>query len=120
MPDVQAIANVHRALFPAHGSTALYELPTVAKSIGCSAVYIKDESTRFGLPAFKILGASWALCRALSARWAVAVDDIPKLRACAAREPITVYAATDGELLQVRSLIAEAITVEHWRTSQGC
>jgi diaminopropionate ammonia-lyase len=31
------------------------------------AVHVKDESDRFGLPAFKILGASWAVERALVA-----------------------------------------------------
>jgi diaminopropionate ammonia-lyase len=33
-----------------------------------SHVFIKDESTRFGLPSFKILGASWAIHQALCKR----------------------------------------------------
>jgi diaminopropionate ammonia-lyase len=40
-------------------------------------VFVKDESDRFGLPAFKILGASWAIQRALtpSVRRLVAATD---------------------------------------------
>ena len=40
-------------------------------------MWVKDESSRFGLPAFKILGASWAIHRALEER-----GDRPRL-ACA-------------------------------------
>ena len=57
------------------------------------------EVERFGLPAFKILGASWAVCRALSAR---AGRDEPaatfaELRALVADQPaVTLVTATDG------------------------
>ena len=37
----------------------------IAKQLGFKHVFLKDESTRFGLPSFKILGASWALHKAL-------------------------------------------------------
>jgi diaminopropionate ammonia-lyase len=37
----------------------------VAAELGLGAVAVKDESDRFGLPAFKILGASWAVERTL-------------------------------------------------------
>ena len=48
---------------------------------------VKDESHRLGLPAFKGLGASWAIHRALRAR--------PR-DARAERDPVTMVAATDG------------------------
>ncbi|ASK66216.1 PLP-dependent lyase/thiolase [Brachybacterium avium] len=41
------------------------ELPELARELGVGAVVAKDESTRLGLPAFKALGASWAVHRAL-------------------------------------------------------
>jgi diaminopropionate ammonia-lyase len=41
------------------------ELPTLAAELGLAAAGLKDESDRLGLPAFKILGASWAVERAL-------------------------------------------------------
>jgi diaminopropionate ammonia-lyase len=43
-------------------------LPAIAAELGVGAVGVKDESDRLGLPAFKILGASWAAERTLAAR----------------------------------------------------
>jgi diaminopropionate ammonia-lyase len=45
----------------------VHQLEAVAAELGLAAVQIKDESRRFGLPAFKILGASWAVERAMHA-----------------------------------------------------
>ena len=54
---------------------------------------VKDESRRFGLPAFKYLGASWALARLLGATGGPdgARDRGARARACA-----RLAAATDG------------------------
>jgi diaminopropionate ammonia-lyase len=41
------------------------DAPGLADSLGVGKVWVKDESRRMGLPAFKILGASWAVYRAL-------------------------------------------------------
>ncbi len=49
-------------------------------------VFIKDESERFGLPAFKALGATWAIDKALKAQ---------ELNQPANRSP-TLVTATDG------------------------
>ena len=43
-------------------------MPALARELGVGSVLIKDESARLGLPAFKILGASWACQRVLDAR----------------------------------------------------
>lgn len=59
-----AAAAFHRAL-PDYALTPVHELTAVASELGLAAVLIKDESSRLGLPAFKILGASWAVERAL-------------------------------------------------------
>lgn len=53
-----AAAGFHHAL-PGYA-------PTPVRDIG-GAVLVKDESDRLGLPAFKVLGASWAVERALAA-----------------------------------------------------
>ena len=37
----------------------------LAAALGLDALWIKDESRRFGLPAFKFLGASWAISQLL-------------------------------------------------------
>ncbi|WP_066908664.1 pyridoxal-phosphate dependent enzyme [Millisia brevis] len=60
-------ANFHRSL-PGYAPTPLTELPTLADELGVGSVLVKDESARLGLPAFKILGASYAISRTLSAR----------------------------------------------------
>ena len=56
--------SFHAAL-PGYAPTPVHELPAVADALGVDAVLIKDESSRLGLPAFKILGASWAVELAL-------------------------------------------------------
>ena len=57
-------AAFHAAL-PGYRPTPLRDLPAVAAELGLAAVALKDESDRLGLPAFKVLGASWAVERAL-------------------------------------------------------
>ena len=54
----------HRSL-SGYAPTPLRELPTVADELGVARVVVKDESSRLGLPAFKVLGASWACHRVL-------------------------------------------------------
>jgi diaminopropionate ammonia-lyase len=39
----------------------LVSLPTLASALGVGQILVKDESSRFGLPAFKVLGASYAM-----------------------------------------------------------
>jgi diaminopropionate ammonia-lyase len=63
-PPVPDALAFHRDL-PGYEPTPLRELPDVARELGIGTVFVKDESARLGLPAFKILGASWAVERAL-------------------------------------------------------
>jgi diaminopropionate ammonia-lyase len=65
-PSGEALA-FHRAL-DGYAPTPLRELPNVAAELGVASVALKDESQRLGLPAFKVLGASWAVERALRAQ----------------------------------------------------
>lgn len=58
-------AAFHRSL-PGYRPTPLTEVPELAAALGVARMFVKDESDRLGLPAFKILGASWAIERALS------------------------------------------------------
>jgi diaminopropionate ammonia-lyase len=46
---------------PGYNATPLHSLETLSKSLGVKKVYVKDESKRFGLNAFKGLGASYAM-----------------------------------------------------------
>jgi diaminopropionate ammonia-lyase len=51
----------HQSL-PGYSPTPLISVPELAAELGVGRVLVKDESSRLGLPAFKVLGASWA-CR---------------------------------------------------------
>ncbi|KAK8038095.1 hypothetical protein PG994_014862 [Apiospora phragmitis] len=62
--DESTVLAFHQSL-PSYNETTLHTLPSLAASLGLSHVLVKDESDRFGLPAFKILGASWAVYRAV-------------------------------------------------------
>ncbi|MEV0261421.1 pyridoxal-phosphate dependent enzyme [Streptomyces sp. NPDC050617] len=64
--DVRAF----HASLPGYRPTPLTELPEIAAELGVGRFFVKDESSRLGLPAFKALGASWAVHRVLSSRGA--------------------------------------------------
>jgi len=66
-PAPTSVTEFHRTL-PGYRATPLRELPEVAAALGLGGLAIKDESDRLGLPAFKVLGASWAVEQAL-VRW---------------------------------------------------
>jgi diaminopropionate ammonia-lyase len=55
----------HRSL-PGYAPTPLVSLPALASELGVGRVLVKDESSRLGLPAFKVLGASWACHQVLA------------------------------------------------------
>lgn len=58
----EAVRRVHR-MVPGYRPTALCSLPDLAAELGVKAVWLKDESTRFGLKAFKGLGSIYAMFR---------------------------------------------------------
>lgn len=88
------------ARLPGYAPTPLVAAPALAARLGVGQVWVKDESSRLGLPAFKILGASWAVYRALAARLGGAIGPwgaLDELRAnLAPLGPLTLVAATDG------------------------
>jgi diaminopropionate ammonia-lyase len=71
----------HRSL-PGFAATPLTEIPVLAGELGVGRLFVKDESARLGLPAFKVLGASWAVHQALASRTAPG--------------PVMLVTATDG------------------------
>lgn len=85
---------------PHYAPTPLVDAPAIAERLGLARVLVKDESHRFGMPSFKLLGASWATYRALidylgrdPAPWV----DIEGLREqVAPLRPFALAAATDG------------------------
>ena len=65
--ETTPVQAFHEAL-PEYAPTALVPLPELAESLGIKAAFIKDESTRFGLKAFKGLGGFYAVFRAVCER----------------------------------------------------
>jgi diaminopropionate ammonia-lyase len=97
-PATGAPLAFHRRL-PGYRPTPLRSAFSVARRLGVGEVRVKVESDRFGLPAYKILGASWAIRRELAATSDVPLDrgTLEELRALVAeRGPRTLVAATDG------------------------
>jgi diaminopropionate ammonia-lyase len=66
-PPDDGAAAFHRGL-PGYAPTPLVEAPALAAELGVGRLFVKDESARFDLRAFKYLGASWAGFRAVAAR----------------------------------------------------
>jgi diaminopropionate ammonia-lyase len=95
----RAPLGLHRRL-PGYAATPLQDAPALAAANGVERVWVKDESSRLGLPAFKMLGASWAAYRAVTARlgrdpepWA-SLDEL--CQTLAPLRPLTLATATDG------------------------
>jgi len=84
---------------PGYAPTRLAEAPATAQALGLQRLFVKLEVERFGLPSFKVLGASWATCRALSAH--AGLDEpaatFGRLQTLArSLGDLTLVAATDG------------------------
>lgn len=62
LEEMKKASNFHKS-FPQYSVTPLTRLSRLANYLGLSRVYVKDESYRFGLNAFKVLGGSYAIAR---------------------------------------------------------
>lgn len=66
--SVMSLENVDKARafhksFPQYSVTPLANLVHMAEFLGLKSLFVKDESYRFGLNAFKVLGGSFAMAR---------------------------------------------------------
>lgn len=61
-------ARRFHARLDGYAQSALRDSPQLAEAMGVGRVWLKVETERFGLPAFKVLGASWAAERLLAER----------------------------------------------------
>lgn len=87
--------------FPQYGITPLTKLPGLAEYLGLNSLYVKDESYRFGLNAFKVLGGSYAIARYIAKQLGKDVSEVPYsvLTSEKLREEFgqaTFFTATDG------------------------
>ena len=94
-----APARALHARLPGYAESRLRDVPELAAELGVGRVWLKDESGRFGLPSFKPLGASWAVCCAVAELLGDAEppQDPADLRERArALKPLRIVCATDG------------------------
>ena len=84
-----------------YAPTPLAALPETAASLGLGSIYVKDESYRFGLNAFKVLGGSYAIGNYLAMRLQrdICCTDYTVLTASETKQELgdlTFITATDG------------------------
>ncbi len=68
------VFSFHRQL-PGYRPTELISLSNLAKYWGVGDIFVKDESTRFGLKAFKVLGGSYAVARLICRELDIRLED---------------------------------------------
>jgi diaminopropionate ammonia-lyase len=94
------VRRFHRTI-PDYRPTGLVRLAALARRWGVGGILVKDESTRFGLKAFKGLGGSYAvarlICRTLGIEWgAVGFVDLTGDAVRRRIGAMTLATATDG------------------------
>lgn len=104
--ELMSVENVAKALrfhrsIPQYLVTPLVELKHLAGYLGIRNIYTKDESYRFGLNAFKVLGGSYAIGQYIAKQTGRDIDELPydvltsdKLRQVLGQA--VFYTATDG------------------------
>lgn len=65
--EITKVRSFHKS-FPQYKETPLASLDNLAKKHGVGGIYIKDESYRFGLNAFKVLGGSFAMAKFIASQ----------------------------------------------------
>ena len=98
--EMETACRFHRS-FPQYGETPLVDLSRLAAYFGVKGIFIKDESFRFDLNAFKVLGGSYAIAKYIARQLGKNIADID-YNALISDETkqtlgdITFYTATDG------------------------
>ncbi len=78
---VMSLENVGKARkfhesFPQYSVTPLAQLKGMAEYLGLGSLFVKDESYRFGLNAFKVLGGSFAMARYIAGQLGKDVSEV--------------------------------------------
>lgn len=98
--EVTKARAFHRTI-PGYAPTPLVQLTHMAKYLGLSGLFVKDESFRFGLNAFKVLGGSLAMAKYIAGETGRDIRDLSfeALTSQALRDEFgqaTFFTATDG------------------------
>lgn len=92
------VTKLHASI-PNYQITPLHELKALSNHLGVSSIFVKDESSRFGLDAFKALGASYAMIAYFADQYELNLKTMnyEKLKAFIKTVPqITFATATEG------------------------
>lgn len=100
LTEVEKARNFHRTI-PGYKPTPLAHLTHMAAHLGLKHICVKDESYRFGLNAFKVLGGSYAMARYIAKQTGRDIEslDFATLTSDQLREEFgqaTFFTATDG------------------------
>ena len=68
LPQRAQEVHAFHSTFPEYTPTPLLELDNLAAALGIEKIFVKDESLRFGLNAFKVLGGSYCIGRYIASR----------------------------------------------------
>ncbi len=96
-----AQARKFHSSFPGYAPTPLAELKNAASELGVGGIWVKDESKRFGLNAFKVLGGGFAIGNYMAKQLGTDIDSVSydSLTSEDVRKKlgdITFITATDG------------------------
>lgn len=72
--ETYKVLQFHKS-FSQYKQTPLCSMNNLADYLGLAKIYVKDESHRFGLNAFKVLGASYAIGRCMAKRLGRDIED---------------------------------------------
>lgn len=97
---IEKVRDFHKS-FDEYSITPLHKLENLAKFYGIKNIFLKDESYRFGLNAFKVLGGSYAIGKYLAEKLGMDISEVSfdYLRSEKVKEKlgeITFVTATDG------------------------
>jgi diaminopropionate ammonia-lyase len=93
--------NAFHASFPEYSVTPLVDLSHLAVALGLKKIFVKDESYRFGLNAFKVLGGSYAIGNYIAKQLGMDISEFPYERIISPEikqklGELTFVTATDG------------------------
>lgn len=98
--SAKIVNNYHKS-FDIYKATPLVDLKNLANELGIKGFFVKDESYRFGLNAFKVLGASYAMAKFIAEKIGMDInkltfDEITSETTRKKLGNLTFVTATDG------------------------
>jgi diaminopropionate ammonia-lyase len=99
--EVEKVVKFHKSMGEAYNITPLVRLKELADYVGIKELWVKDESKRGTLKAFKLLGGAYSVARCICRKLGVNIEDIDfqYLKSRQVKDKvgeITFAAASDG------------------------